>query len=91
MKKSIFIYALVTIVSFCIGYFTCQKCEEQNYEFLIEANDFKRELIEIQWNCIEMANKVMNNHNLWDIDDSQDMSDYLDLYCTADSLCATQL
>lgn len=91
MKISIIKCAIVIIVTFCTGFFTSQIVNYYKNRELIEANNFKRELTRMQGDCIEMANKVMDNNNLWDSDGSDDMMNYLNLYCAVDSMYSTQL
>lgn len=92
MKKNILLCVLVAIASFDAGYLANQKAGNtpEDYEFLQEANDFKSELIEAQHAALEQAEKVMDNNGLWDIDGSDDMADYMDLYARVDSLLRAQ-
>lgn len=94
MKKTILLCTLVAIVTFGAGWFTNQKVNKvsnEEIQFLIEANEFKYELIDAQDEALELSWKVMWNNNLFDTDDSDDMIDYLEAYCKVDSLYATQL
>lgn len=88
MKKTIFI-AFVLTLSFCAGWFTGEKAND--VKFLHEANNFKRELIDAQNAALEKAEIIMDRHNLWDIDGSDDMADYLEFSMRVDSLWNTQL
>lgn len=45
-----------------------------------------KELIEVQRKALVLAERIMNNNNLYDLDGSDDMSDFLDLWCQSDSL-----
>lgn len=53
--------------------------------------DFKRELINAQYDALKAANVVMHKNDLFDTDGSDEMSDYMDLYYIVDSLWYTQL
>ena len=57
----------------------------------VETYDFKVELLDAQYAALEQAEKVMWNNNLFDADGSDDMAEYLELYCKVDSLYKTQL
>lgn len=87
MKKNIILCTLGGIALFGAGWFTSLKVNTDS----IETAQFKRELIEAQHDALEQAEKVMNNNDLWDIDGSDDMADYMDLYDKVDSLWRTQL
>lgn len=84
MKKSILICCIVGIACYATGYLTCQKVN-------IESSNFKRELIEAQYNTIETAEMLLNKHNIWDKDGSDLMTKYMENYQTVDSLLNTQL
>lgn len=64
--------------------------KESNREHA-EFAEFKRELIEAQYKALKAANIVMHKNDLFDIDGSDEMSDYMDLYYVVDSLWYTQL
>lgn len=85
--KSIFTYALITIISFIAGYFTYQKTQTD----LIESHNFKIELIDAQNAALEKAEIVMDNNNLFDTDGSDEMEEYLNICNKVDSLWKTQL
>ena len=85
--KSIFIYALTTIISFIAGYFTYQKTQTDS----IESHNFKIELIDAQNAALEKAEIVMDNNNLFDTDGSDEMEEYLNICNKVDSLWKTQL
>lgn len=86
MKKVIFIIALA--VAFVAG----MEFDAWYYDFdgLYEANKFKRVLIEKQADALNKASIVMDNNNLYDIDGSDDMADYLRASSKVDSLYNTQ-
>lgn len=87
MKKNILICTLVGIACFGAGWFTNLKVNIDS----TESTQFKRELIDAQYTALEQAEKVMDNNNLWDIDGSDDMADYMEYYAKVDSLYRTQL
>lgn len=74
-------FILCTIVGvffgFGAGWVTNLKVTTQNYDI---------ELIDVQCAALETAEKVMWNNNLFDIDGSDDMAEYLDLSAKVDSL-----
>lgn len=76
MKQSIIFSIFCLFIAFGAGYFTCHKVS--NVSYLIEANDFKKELLDAQDKALHQANTVMWNHNLFDTDGSDDMADYLE-------------
>lgn len=72
MRKSIILCTLAAIVAFGAGYLTCQKVNG--------------DIIYIQKAALYQAEKVMDNNDLWDIDGSDDMVQYMELAEKADSL-----
>lgn len=86
MKKVLFIIALV--ITFIAG----MEFDAWYYNFddLFEANNFKRSLIEKQADALDKAAIVIDNNNLYDIDGSDDMADYLRANAKVDSLYNTQ-
>ena len=91
MKKNIIICIFVAIATFIAGFFTSQIVINLDYKELIEANDFKRELLDAQYRALEQGNKVMDNNDLWDSDGSDDMMYYMDYMEVVDSLYESQL
>lgn len=87
MKKNIILCTLAGIACFGAGWFTCLKVNTDS----VETYDFKVELLDAQYAALEQAEKVMWNNNLFDADGSDDMAEYLELYCKVDSLYKTQL
>lgn len=75
MKKTILHCTLATIVAFGAGF-----CMSQ----IMHSSD--AELIDAQNAALEKAEIVMNNNNLYDIDGSDDMAEYLDLCMEVDSI-----
>lgn len=47
---------------------------------LREANTLNRKIIKAQSIALDKAEEVMNNNNLWDIDGSDTMSEYMEAY-----------
>lgn len=87
MKKNIILCTLAGITCFGAGWFTSLKVNTDS----VESASFKRELIDAQNACLEQAERVMWNNNLFDTDGSDDMADYLELCCEVDSLWNTCL
>lgn len=89
MKKKV-IYAAIVELALVGGYFLGRidtPCVVINEP---ESSEFKREMIDAQSEALDMADKVMDNNDLWDIDGSDDMSEYLKLRERVDSLWRTQ-
>lgn len=86
MKKALFIIALV--ITFIAGMEF--NAWYYNFDDLFEANNFKRSLIEKQADALDKAAIVIDNNNLYDIDGSDDMADYLRANAKVDSLYNTQ-
>lgn len=86
MKKVIFIIDLAVAFVAGMGF------DAWYYDFdgLYEANKFKRVLIEKQADALDKAAIVIDNNNLYDIDGSDDMADYLRANAKVDSLYNTQ-
>lgn len=84
MKKSTPLCTLATIVAFGAGYLTCQKVN--NVEFLREANDTKYEILTLQKEALQKADTIMYKNEIFDIDGSDIMSDYLTIRCKIDSI-----
>jgi hypothetical protein len=78
MTKTIIICALLAIVGFGAGYLTCQKV---NVDI---------QLIDAQNAALEKAEIVMDNNDLWDIDGSDDMAEYMELTAEVDSIWKTK-
>ena len=87
MTKKIFICLAVAIVAACAGYFTCLKVNTDS----IESAKFKTELLDVQEKALVKSHKIMEKHDIYDLDGSDDMADYLELCCEVDSLWNTQL
>lgn len=79
MKKTTILCTLVAIVASSTGYLTCLKVNR-------DSSQFKTQLIEAQQTALELANRVMDNNDLWDTDGGDTMADYLDACCVVDSL-----
>lgn len=75
MKKTILHCTLAAIVAFGAGF-----CMSQ----IMHSND--AELIDAQNAALEKAEIVMDNNNLYDIDGSDDMAEYMDLCLEVDSI-----
>lgn len=84
MKKIISICALAAIVAFGAGYLTCQKVNQ--VEFLNEANSVKYEILTLQGEALQRVDTIMSNNEIYDIDGSDTMSDYLTIRCKIDSI-----
>lgn len=57
-----------------------------NFDYLYEANKFKKILLEKQAVALDKAAVVIDNNNLYDIDGSDDMAAYLRACEEVDSL-----
>ena len=75
MKKTILHCTLAAIVAFGAGF-----CMSQ----IMHSSD--AELIDAQNAALEKAEIVMDNNDLYDIDGSDDMAEYLDLCLEVDSI-----
>lgn len=75
MKKTILNCTLAAIVAFGAGFYMSQ---------IMHSSD--AELIDAQNAALEKAEIVMDNNNLYDIDGSDDMAEYLDLCLEVDSI-----
>lgn len=75
MKKTILHCTLAAIVAFGAGF-----CMSQ----IMHSSD--AELIDAQNAALEKAEIVMDNNDLYDIDGSDDMAEYLDLCMEVDSI-----
>lgn len=75
MKKTILHCTLATIAAFGAGF-----CMSQ----IMHSSD--AELIDAQNAALEKAETVMDNNNLYDIDGSDDMAEYMDLCLEVDSI-----
>lgn len=75
MKKTILHCTLAAIVAFGAGF-----CMSQ----IMHSSD--AELIDAQNAALEKAEVVMDNNDLYDIDGSDDMAEYLDLCMEVDSI-----
>lgn len=89
MKKNIIICTLACMASFCAGW--CLSLKWYNIDSLYEANEFKRECLYVADDALLKVDTIMDNNDIYDIDGSDVMSDYLELRCKLDSLYNTQL
>lgn len=89
MKYTSIVYTLGIILTFCIGYITCQKVN--SISTLESANSFKMELIEAQSQALDKANLLIDKHNLLDKDGSDDMADFLEYNSRVNHLLDSQL
>lgn len=88
MKKMI-LSILVCSTCFYAGW--CLSLKWYNIDSLYEANSFKRECINVADEALLRVDTIMMNNDIYDIDGSDTMSDYLDLREKLDSLYMTQL
>lgn len=84
MKKIISICTLAAIVAFGAGYLTCQKVND--VESLNEANSVKYEILMLQNEALQRVDTIMSNNEIYDIDGSDTMSDYITIRCKIDSI-----
>lgn len=87
MKKNIVLCTLAAIVAFSAGWFSCLKVNTDS----VESFNFKFELISTQQDALDKAWVVMSNNNVFEVDNSGDMEEYLKLQCKVDSLLMSQL
>lgn len=87
--KNLLISALIAVAAFSVGYITCHKVND--VEFLIEANNFKKELLDAQDQTIYYAWKLIDKHDLLDKDGSDEMCDFLEYNDKVNELLKTQL
>lgn len=87
--KKVIIGILACGACFVAGWFTSLKVND--VEFLNEANSFKYECLEVADDALLKVDTIMDNNDIYDIDGSDVMSDYLELRCKLDSLYNTQL
>ena len=84
MKRGFIFCTLAAIVAFGAGYLTCQKVND--VEFLNEANSVKYEILTLQGEALQRVDTIMSNNEIYDIDGSDTMSDYLTIRCKIDSI-----
>ena len=84
MKRGFIFCTLAAIVAFGAGYLTCQKVND--VEFLNEANSVKYEILTLQGKALQRVDTIMSNNEIYDIDGSDTMSDYLTIRCKIDSI-----
>lgn len=84
MKREFIFCTLAAIVAFGAGYLTCQKVND--VEFLNEANSVKYEILTLQNEALQRVDTIMSNNEIYDIDGSDTMSDYLTIRCKIDSI-----
>lgn len=87
MKKYILLCTLAVIIAFSAGWFACLKVNTDS----VESFEFKLEYMNALEDALEAAENVMDNNDLWDIDGSDTMMDYMLKKEKADSIIATQL
>lgn len=105
MKKNILLCTLAMIIAFGAGWLTNQKVAdykaskewpyydtlEETMKYYKDSKGFCGELLDAQNAALENAEIIMDNNNIYDIDGSDAMSDYL-YYChKVDSLYNTCL
>lgn len=88
MKKTV-IGILACGACFVAGW--CLSLKWYNIDSLYEANEFKRECLYVADDALLKVDTIMDNNDIYDIDGSDVMSDYLELRCKLDSLYNTQL
>lgn len=93
MKTKTIIGIVACFACFCAAFFAgYEVCMSKNdVAFLKEANAFKYDLIELEEQALDLADYLMDKHDLWDKDGSDEMEDYLEVRHQIDSLIATQL
>ena len=61
-------------------------CLYNESKILEDANNYKRELVKEQFKALKYAEILMDKHNLWDKDGSDEMAEYLECKTRIDSL-----
>lgn len=89
MKKIIIISTVCVVIAFIAGVLTgFHGCESKYSLVLANYNTipYKIEVINAQRAALKAADKVMDNNQLFDIDGSDAMANYLDKAAVVDSL-----
>lgn len=72
----------------------CVSCNNSNFEEykqkVRENNEFKYNLINKQARALDLACSIMDKHNLWDKDGSDEMAEFLDVMNEIDSIYVSQ-
>lgn len=68
------------------GWLTNQKVTSESSEFLNEANNFKREVLNLQNQALQKVDTIFWDNDLYDADGSDTMADYLELRKQIDNL-----
>ena len=88
MKKQIINMISVVVLAFLAGATLSDWLF--NISGVYEANNFKKEVIKAQDEVILKAEEVIDNNNLYDIDGSDTMSEYMEALAVVDSLYRVQ-
>ena len=85
MKKYLFFISLIIATS------CSSNSNFEEYKQRVEENHkFKYNLINKQARALDLACSLMDKHNLWDKDGSDEMSEFLDIMSEVDSIYLSQ-
>ena len=65
--------------------------QEQELNFYKSANEYKHELLELQHKALEQADSIIEKNNLYDVDGSDEMSEYLELKAKIEELLSQEI
>ena len=75
MKKT---YIVLLFIAMVIAFVLGNMCPNRTMSTLIEHNNAKKELIKLQQDALDKAAIIMDQNDLYDIDGSDAMSEYLE-------------
>ena len=85
MKKYLF-FTLLVVATSCSNHSSFE-----NYKQKVRKNNkFKVHLINKQARALDLAYSLMDKHNLWDKDGSDEMAEFLDIMNEIDSIYLSQ-
>ena len=85
MKKYLF-FILVIVITSCYNHSNFEEYKQR----VEENNEFKYNLINKQARALDLACSLMDKHNLWDKDGSDEMAEFLDIMSEVDSIYLSQ-
>lgn len=75
MKKT---YTLLSFIAVVVAFILGNTCPNMAEDTLIKHNNAKRELIKLQQDALDKAAIIMDQNDIYDIDGSDAMSEYLE-------------
>lgn len=84
--KELIVYLSAAVLSFIIGYAVCYQTKIES----IKASEFQWKLIEQYDVALADAEKLLDKHNIFDKDGSDDMCNYMESCKHLDSLWMTK-